>query len=44
MLAVVILVVGILWDPLARMSDHGVKGFNEPPAKAVAQSATEVPQ
>jgi NADH-quinone oxidoreductase subunit N len=43
LLAVVILVVGILWDPLARMSDHGVKGFNEP-AKFVARNATEVRQ
>jgi NADH-quinone oxidoreductase subunit N len=43
LLALVILVVGILWDPLARMSDHGVKGFNEP-AKVVARNATEVHQ
>lgn len=44
LLAGVLLVVGILWGPLARMSDHGVRGFNEPPAKVVAQNATEVPQ
>jgi NADH-quinone oxidoreductase subunit N len=44
LLAVVILVVGILWDPLARLSDRGVDRFNEAPAKAVAQNATEVRQ
>ncbi|HEX5270060.1 MAG TPA: NADH-quinone oxidoreductase subunit N, partial [Gemmataceae bacterium] len=44
LLAVVILVVGILWDPLARVSDDGVKGFGEAPAKVVAQNATEVRQ
>jgi NADH-quinone oxidoreductase subunit N len=42
LLAVVILVVGILWDPLARMSDQGVKHFSEP-AKVAARHATEVP-
>ncbi len=41
----VILVVGILWDPLARLSDRGVDRFNEQPAKEVAlRNATEVPQ
>ncbi len=45
LLAVVILVVGILWDPLARLSDRGVDRFNEQPAKEVAlRNATEVPQ
>jgi NADH-quinone oxidoreductase subunit N len=44
LLAVVILVVGILWDPLARLSDRGVDRFNEPPARAVTRNATEVPQ
>src|SRR5207248_6505179 len=29
LLAVVILVVGILWNPLARVSDRGVDRFNE---------------
>jgi NADH-quinone oxidoreductase subunit N len=43
LLAVVILVVGILWDPLARVSDRGVDRFNDSPhVKAVARAATEV--
>jgi NADH-quinone oxidoreductase subunit N len=43
LLAVVILVVGILWNPLARVSDRGVDRFNESPhGKAVARAATEV--
>jgi NADH-quinone oxidoreductase subunit N len=43
LLAVVILVVGILWDPLARVSDRGVDRFNlSPPVKAVARAVTEV--
>jgi NADH-quinone oxidoreductase subunit N len=44
LLAVVLLVVGILWDPLSRMSVRGVDRFSEPPAKVVARNATEVPQ
>ncbi|HKI31821.1 MAG TPA: NADH-quinone oxidoreductase subunit N [Gemmataceae bacterium] len=43
LLAVVILMVGILWDPLARVSDVGVDRFNvSPPLKAVARAGTEV--
>jgi NADH-quinone oxidoreductase subunit N len=38
LLAVVILVVGILWDPLAVVSDRGVDRFGDtPPVKVVAQ-------
>jgi NADH-quinone oxidoreductase subunit N len=45
LLAVVILVVGVLWDPLARMSDRGVDRFNAPPPQEVAaRGPTEVPQ
>jgi NADH-quinone oxidoreductase subunit N len=43
LLAVVILVAGILWDPLARVSDRGVDRFKDsPPGKEVARAATEV--
>jgi NADH-quinone oxidoreductase subunit N len=47
LLAAVLFVVGILWDPLARASDRGVDRFNDSPPsppKAVARAVTEVPQ
>ena len=41
LLAVAILIVGILWDPLARASDKGLEQFSDAP-RAVAQNRTEV--
>ena len=44
LLAVVLVVVGILWAPLARVSDRGVDRFNDSPhGRAVARAGTEVP-
>jgi NADH-quinone oxidoreductase subunit N len=44
LLAVVILVAGILWDPLARVSDRGVERFESSPSlkKAEARVVSEV--
>jgi NADH-quinone oxidoreductase subunit N len=42
LLAAVLLVVGILWDPLARWSDHGVNRFNDSPPMPVSRAVTEV--
>jgi NADH-quinone oxidoreductase subunit N len=43
LLAVVLLVVGILWNPLAVASDRGVDRFNDaPPGKQVARAGAEV--
>jgi NADH-quinone oxidoreductase subunit N len=44
LLAVVILVVGVLWNPLADMSYRGVERFNAPPPRVAARATTEVPQ
>jgi NADH-quinone oxidoreductase subunit N len=41
-LAAALLVVGILWDPLARASARGVERFRlEPPARSVVQASQE---